>query len=226
MNPFTALLLVTTLTTPPPTTLVLKTGDRIDVSGPIREEHRRVIFRTAAGTLYSIPLEEVDIEATRVAVPAVLAQKPQDDRMKLKVSEAERDRLLRNLEQNHSGTPSNPERNLEVHPSREITETPTDKANSDEWRWRREARAHDDEVRRAQEELDLINDRIEQLQQQIHGFLSLGYKPQQFTYQTRELEVARAQLSRAALELTRAKRANDEFRDDARRMGVLPGWLR
>jgi len=34
------------------------------------------------------------------------------------------------------------------------------------------------------------------------------------------------QIPAAELEVTRAERANAQFRDDARKQGILPGWLR
>ena len=99
------LLFATATSLPQPiltTTLILRDGTRFEVVGPIREEQGRIIFRS--GTLYSIPVREVDMEATRAAVTkAVLVTVDQDP--KLKVSAAERDRLLRELEQNHSGGP-------------------------------------------------------------------------------------------------------------------------
>src|SRR5438105_558965 len=107
--PFAALLLALTITgatipapAPVTTTLILRNGTRFEVEGPIREEQARIIFRTS-GALYSIPLADVDMEATRAAVtrPVIVTA---DSSKKLKVSSAERDRLLRELEQNHSGT--------------------------------------------------------------------------------------------------------------------------
>jgi hypothetical protein len=81
-------------------------------------------------------------------------------------------------------------------------------------------------VRRAREELQLLETRIEQLRSEIHSFVSQGYKPRQFSYQTSELVRAEERLPYAQLALERAQRANEQFRDDARRMGILPGWLR
>ena len=41
-----------------------------------------------------------------------------------------------------------------------------------------------------------------------------------------ELVQTQEQIPRAELELHRAQREHDQFRDDARRQGVTPGWLR
>src|SRR5512140_1534785 len=88
------------------TTLILRNGSRFEVEGPIREEEGRIIFRSG-GSLYSILLRDVDLDATRAAITKPVVATNDADR-KLKVSGAERDRLLRELEQNHSGTPSVP----------------------------------------------------------------------------------------------------------------------
>jgi hypothetical protein len=106
MNPLAILLLATAISTAQPiltTTLILRNGTHFDVDGPIREDNGRIIFRTS-GSLYSIPLSDVDLEATRAAVTKPVVATSDADR-KLKVSPAERDRLLRELEQNHSGKP-------------------------------------------------------------------------------------------------------------------------
>jgi hypothetical protein len=218
MNALATLLLVTALTIPTPT-LVLRNGARIDVDGgSVRQEEARIVFRSA-GTLYSVPAAEVDLEATRAAGANVTVVKAEPG--KLKVSREERERLLRELEKNHAGTPASPEA-LKTPPApREAA------ANSeDEWAWRRSARAHEEAVRRAKEEVQLLNDRVEQLRQQIRTLTSLGYRPNQFTYQTSELQLTIDSIPRAQLEVERAQRALDVFREDARKLGILPGWLR
>ncbi|HEX3579266.1 MAG TPA: hypothetical protein VHY33_11945 [Thermoanaerobaculia bacterium] len=214
------LLFATAASLPQPiltTTLILRNGTRFDVDGPIREERGRIIFRS--GTLYSIPLAEVDMEATRAAVTrSVLATIDQD--RKLKVSPAERDRLLRELEQNHSGTPAQALDLEKVVEPREAAD------KGDEWSWRNAARAHEETIRRAKENVALLRDRAELLKRQIEQFVALGYHAHQFTYQSSELQVTLDQIPAAELEVTRAERANAQFRDDARRQGIMPGWLR
>ena len=217
MNALATLLLLTALTIPTPT-LVLRNGARIDVDGSVRQEAGRVIFRSG-GTLYSVPVNEVDLDATRAAGENVTLVKAEPG--KLKVSKEERERLLRELEKNHAGTPASPE-SLKTPPA--PRETP---ANSeDEWAWRRSARAYEEAVRRAKEELQLLYDRAEQLRQQIRTLTSLGYRANQFTYQTSELQLTIDSIPRAQLEIERAQRALEVFREDARKMGILPGWLR
>lgn len=216
MHPL-ALLLAAALTIPSPL-LVLRSGERINVETGVRVEERTVVFRSA-GVLYSMPLSEVDLETTRSMVGMVVA-KPAD-RGKLKVSPAERDRLLRELEQNHSGKPA-PPGGLDVpQPSKEQSA-----ALDDEWSWRRAARSHEEAVRQAREEVELLQTRADQLRRQIENFVSLGYRPRQFTYQTSQLQLTLDAIPAAQLEVTRAQRALDQFKEDARKAGVLPGWLR
>src|ERR1700716_672374 len=104
MNPVTSILLITALSIPT-TTLVLRTGERIGVDGTVRVDGGQVLFRSG-GSLYSIPAAEVDLEASRATetpAPVRVEAGP-----KLRVSPEERERLLRDLEQNHSGTAASP----------------------------------------------------------------------------------------------------------------------
>jgi hypothetical protein len=221
MHALAILLLATAISTKQPivtTTLILNNGMRYDVDGPIREEQGRIVFRTA-GSLYSIPLGDVDLDATRAAVTKVVVVTNAGDR-KLKVSAAERDRLLRELEQNHSGKPAE---DLKLDPVAEPREAPE---KGDEWSWRNSARTHEETVRRAKEDVDLLRSRAEALRRQIEQFVALGYRPNQFTYQSSELQLTIDRVPAAELEVTRAQRAFDQFREDARKQGIMPGWLR
>ena len=221
-----ATILFLTALTIPPTTLVLTSGHRIDIEGPIQEENGKVIFRQAGGALYTIPLAEIDVEATRLASNPPTVVRPEQAK-RLKVSAEERRRLLAELSNNHSGVPASAEQQTIPEPApREPREPATPKVNNEEWSWRQQARAYEEGVRRAQENLDLLLDRRDQLRSQISGFLSLGYKPTQFTYQTRQLLLTEEQIPYAELEVRRAERLWADFRDDARRQGILPGWLR
>ncbi|HEX2832058.1 MAG TPA: hypothetical protein VHW00_03535 [Thermoanaerobaculia bacterium] len=224
-----AILLLVVLTT---STLVLRSGDRIDVDGPIQEKNGVITFKSE-GRLYSMPLEEIDVEASNKADDAIAAEEAEakaiaeeEERMrKLRVSPEERKRLFEELAKNHNGTPAPKQRLLEEPvPSKSAEQVAGEKR--DEWSWRREARSYEDAVTRAKEELALLEARIEELQSQISGFLSQGFKPSQFTYQTTQLERTKAQIPRAQLELQRAQRELDRFREDARKQGIMPGWLR
>jgi len=223
----TLLLAVTIAQSPAPsapapitTTLILRNGTRFEVEGPIREEQARIIFRTS-GRLYSIPLTDVDLDATRAAVTKAIVV-TSDSGKKLKVSAPERDRLLHELEQNHTGKPSSSAVADRLPEAREAAEP----RNGDEWSWRAAARAHEEAIRRAKENVELLRNRESALKQQIQQFFGLGYRANQFTYQSSELEITEAQLPAAELEVTRAQRENDQFREDARKQGITPGWLR
>ncbi|HEY6139493.1 MAG TPA: hypothetical protein VI670_17160 [Thermoanaerobaculia bacterium] len=211
------LLLLTALTIQTPT-LVLRDGARLDVDGSVRVEQGKVIFRSA-GSLYSIPEGDVDLTATRAAAaaPVVKAGKT----MRLKVSEEERDRLLRELEKNHSGTPSTATLPPLPPPQPDAAPSP-----AEEWRWRRDAQMYEEAIRRAREDLDLLKTKAEQLRSHIAGLLSLGYKPNQFTYDSTQLQYAIEQIPRAELEVARAERAYAQFKENARMMDIPPGWLR
>jgi hypothetical protein len=220
MHALAILLFATATAFPQPiltTTLILRNGTHFEVDGPIREERGRIIFRS--GTLYSIPVAEVDMDATRASLTKTVLATVDQDR-KLKVSPAERDRLLRELEQNHSGGPAQA-RNVE-----KVAEPHEASDNGDEWSWRSAARAHEEAIRRAKENVALLRDRAEMLKRQVEQFVSLGYRPHQFTYQSSELQLTLDQIPAAELEITRAERANAQFRDDARKQGIMPGWLR
>jgi hypothetical protein len=210
-------LLLTAITFPTPT-LVFRGGARVDVDGSVRVDQGRVIFRSG-GALYSVPEGEVDLTATRVAGTVSVVKA--DPTMRLKVSEAERIRLLKELEENHNGTPS-----TATLPPLPAVEAEQPAPPGDEWSWRRNAQDYEESVRRAHEELDLLTSKAEQLKSHIAGLLSLGYKPQQFTYDSTVLQYTVEQIPRAELEVSRAERAFALFKENARKQGVPPGWLR
>jgi hypothetical protein len=207
-------------------TLVLHSGDRIPVEGKPVEKDGVLTFRSA-GKLYSLPVSEVDrVEETEVpadeAKPVAIEAKKASAPRRRVVSEEERRRLLAELEKNHTGTTPLPPPELPPAPTREEAK----EMRREESSWRREARFHEEAVRRAREEVELLETRAIDLQSKIQSLVSQGYKPKQFTYDTTQLEQTLAQLPYARLEVTRAARAQEQFREDARRDGVLPGWLR
>ena len=219
MNPLLLLLVLNS-------TLVLHSGDRIPVEGKPAEKDGVLTFRSA-GKLYSLPASEVD-RVEEAGTPedgpkpvAIEAKKASPPKRRV-VSEEERRRLLAELEKNHTGTAPLPPPLLPPPPTREEAK----ELRREESSWRREARFHEEAVRRAREELELLETRAIDLQSKIQFLVAQGYKPKQFTYDTTQLEQTLAQLPYARLEVTRAMRAQEQFREDARREGVLPGWLR
>jgi len=211
-------LLLTAITIPTPT-LIFRGGKHVDVDGSVRVDQGRVIFRSG-GALYSVPEGEVDLTATRAA--GTISVVKADPTMRLKVSEAERIRLLKELEQNHTGTPST----ATLPPLSAAVEREQPAPPGDEWTWRRDAQNYEESIRRAHEELDLLTTKAEQLKAHIASLLSLGYKPRQFTYDSTALQDTVEQIPRAELEVTRAERAFALFLENARKQGVPPGWLR
>jgi hypothetical protein len=200
------------------TTLVLWSGDRIAVDGTVREEDGVVTFR-AGGTLYSMPAAEIARITTDERPPAAVAPPV----VRLRVSSEEKQRLIAELEKNHSGAAAPPEQKvLPEPPPRPDVEAQT----REEWAWRRDARAHEEAVRRAREELALLEERADVLRSKIHALVAQGFKPRQFTYDTTELARTLERIPYAELEVVRAERALTQFREDARRQGILPGWLR
>src|SRR5262245_56048314 len=109
----------------PTHTLVLKAGFHFAVDGVVTEQDGHVLFRSG-GALYSWPSSEVDFEATRIAA-AVVEVRASDDRLRIKVSETEKQRLLRELEQNHHGAPASPDAGKVPHDPSEYM-TPAEKA--------------------------------------------------------------------------------------------------
>lgn len=212
-----ALLLLLTITT---STLVLRSGDRIKVDGPVTEANGVVTFRSD-GLLYSVPASEV--EASRTESPEVAREEAAKPVRRLAVSAEERDRRLRELEKNREGKPvAQPALRLPPPPSKEEAA----EMRREEREWRERARDYEEAVRRAYEELQLLYDRIERLENEVRTFLALGLHPRQFTYQTSRIVLTRERIPAAQLEIERAERALAQFREDARREGVLPGWLR
>lgn len=196
------------------TTLVLRSGATIDVDGAITQKDGRVVFRSADGALYSLKASEVERMVTP-AEPVIVRPEPK----KLKLSAEERERLLRELENSHGGTA------LPLSPTL-VAPPPAKDTTDDEWRWRRESRAHEESLRRAKENVTLLVERVERLQNEIRGLIGLGFKPNQFSLQALQLQSTLEQIPYAQLEVSRAQRELDQFRDDARKQDIMPGWLR
>jgi hypothetical protein len=241
-----ALLALTALSTPS-NLIVLRTGEQISVSGGVTLEGSRAVFRTPDGSLFSLPVDEIDVEATAdpSAAPApprrvrsAAENKALEDLIRsttsktlsnrtLVVSDEEKRRLLDELKDSR-GTPVAPrpyERVTQDESSSNAKETAGPRT-SDEWYWRDRARGYQERVRQQKENLQMLISKEQQLSDEIIGFLNLGYNGDQFSYQVLSLARVRDQIPYARLELERAERALAHFMDDARRQGILPGWLR
>jgi hypothetical protein len=226
------ILALAALATENPPALVLRSGVTIPVSGRITEVGQTLIFRSN-GTLYSIRNSEVDFELTnRLAEESLRPKKEESNVAALKVSAEERDRLLKELEKSRAAAPSiaSLAQQRPTPPATRELVVPERRAAADtkdeERYWRHRSKSYEENLRQRQEDLDFLRKKEQRLEDDILGFLSLGYKPNQFSYQVRELERAREDQERAELELRRAQRQLEEFQDEARREGILPGWLR
>jgi hypothetical protein len=236
MGSFLTLLFLAATLVARPAALVLRSGERLPVTGEVRISGSSVIF-TSNGRLFSLPLSELDIEATNVATEISVTPGADEAALKLRVSTEERDRLLRELERQRVEK-KKPAKNAAqptpqstsarpVSATVDVSAPPDPEAQRQEERyWRDQARRYEEDLRRRQEDLALIKQRVQKLQDEIISLLSLGYKPEQFSYQVLQLERSRDQVAQAELEVTRAERVLSQFREDARREGVLPGWLR
>ncbi len=217
------LLLITALTLPA-NVLVLRSGQQIDIVSA-REDNGRIIFRTPAGALYSLPADEVDLQAT----PASAAREAQEPSRtaalkKLKASEAERKRLIEDLEQNHCGQPAAPLKLEPLPPAPTLEQVAA--RTEDEWTWKNRSKSLQEAVLQARENRDLLASRADALRAHISGLISLGYKPSQFSYDTSVLQVTLEQIPYADLQITRAERALADFLEEARQRGIQPGWVR
>jgi hypothetical protein len=202
-------------------TIVLRSGDRIVAEGDIREDRGVVIFRSN-GALYSIRTEEIE-----KILPGTESNQsePEEEVRRLRTDPETTRKLIAGIEQNRSAPPIPLPAVLERPPA-PPTQAEVEQQKRDENEWRRQARAHEEAILRAREELALLEQEIAALEREIQTLFALGYKPRQFTHETTRLERLRERLPRARLEIERAERAWANFREDARRQGILPGWLR
>jgi len=228
-------------------TLVLNTGQRLAIEEEVRIEEGLVVFRAEGGPLYSIPLSEVDLARTeqaneapkRESVPAGPKRSSDEARLDLErmladrslagrqivVSEEEKQRLIEEAARSR-GIPVEPPPVTAGEDLVVAGVTDEGRGDRDEWYWREKSRGYHDRVTRAKEELAFLADKEQRLQDEILGLLSLGYNPNQFNLQVLQLAHTRDSIPRAQLNLQRAERDLARFKDDARRQGILPGWLR
>lgn len=232
-----AILAVAALITPEPPALALQSGLTMPVVGRVEVVGETVIFRRTGGTLYSLPVDEIDFDATnRMAEEALRPKTNNSNVAALKVSPEERDRLLKELQkskakpapagaQPQTAPPPAPPVAEPVAPPQPSVETKKDTRDEERY-WRNRYRAQEENIRQRQEELQYLIDKEQRLEDQILGFLSLGYKPNEFSYQVLQLERAREGIERARMDLERANRAMEQLLDEARLEGAMPGWLR
>ena len=212
------------------TQLVLKSGHKMPIDGPVRVEKGAAVFRHASGVLYSLPLSEIDVAATEEAngLTATAPAEPKateesKEKLRLAVTPEQKEKLLRDLEKSR-GTPV-PQRPL---PSAEslVSDEIDVRERDDEEYWRSESRRLEENLRRRRDDIELQKRRLQRLEDEIRMLVGSGTPTDQFAGNIMQLEDARAALDQAYLDLERAERELGDFRDRARQLGILPGWLR
>ncbi|MFN2443933.1 MAG: hypothetical protein ABR517_14760 [Thermoanaerobaculia bacterium] len=224
-----------------PEQILLRSGQAIPVRGEVREDGNRLVFVTPSGRLYSIPIEEVDLEAMARAAepktpedgaadgesPETAAEPPA--RREIRVSEEEKRRLLEELSRNRGGKAAPVPKSLTPEGLEEELERSARKREADEVqaeRWRERARARREALTMARENLAALQARERRLQDEILTLSSMGYGGDQMSAQILQLELARSQMDGAREAIGAAERAWADLQEDARRAGALPGWLR
>ena len=228
---FISLLLGAALLAGPIDRVLLRSGQVIAVSGEVRQEAGKLLFRTPAGVLYSIAVAEVDFAAMAQTGPREDPIEEHDRQTrhpakKLNVSPQERDRLLAELE----GKKGSPPGDVEVlSPEKPEKTKPNSSRESDpgaEERWRAEARAAREAIEARKRELETLARRARELDDQLRTLLSSGYDPNLLSAQARELDTTKNRITATQEALRDAQRNLTDLQERARRAGVLPGWLR
>jgi hypothetical protein len=231
-----AILLAASFLTSPVEQIVLRSGAVIDVLEVVKLERGRVVFAGADGSLFSIRLSEIDVEATdaRLGRPG---EDPEDPMIrprgesselepvtrKLPVSEEEKKRILAEMEKkSHTGRAAPEVVYEEPEPDLKVSV----EGRTDEEEWRRRARALRDAVDRAKKELDLAIRQERQLNDVVLFFAGRSGDASNYGYLVHQLQDVRSMIPRLRISLEQAEQAWLRFQDDARRQGVLPGWLR
>lgn len=233
MMTFTATMLLAVTLISSPEALVLRSGERIAVDGNVSLAAGSYVFRSG-GTLYSLPEREVDVEATnRVEASrrAALEHDRSTGPVKMRATPEQREKIFEKL--NNTATSSSPAPRQPAAPSLPPVPQPPPRdepspaeQKQEERYWREESRRHHQDVERWREELAFLERREQKLEDEILMLMNLGYKSREFSREVLQLELTREGQERAQMELARAERALQQFLTDARREGILPGWLR
>ena len=197
----------------------------------IERSERLILLKTRAGVVYSIPRESIRSESdgaetatsrkTSVARPQRAGRLPEK---KIRVDEEEKKRLLAELEKNHSGKVP-PKQSWETAKPVAAAETVEVTERSDETYWREEARKRTEGVRRAREHYELLTRREQEIEDQVRMLLGRVHNDH-LGHHMIALADTRTMREQARLDIDRAQRDLDALHDDARREGILPGWLR
>ena len=227
---FISLLLGAALLAGPVDRVLLRSGQVIAVSGAIREEAGKLLFRSPAGVLYSIAIDEVDFAAMARTGPREdpIEEHDRETRhpaKKLNVSPEERDRLLAELERK-KGPPSGKVELLSPEKPEKLKPKSRESDPGAEERWRAEARAAREAIEARKRELEALSQRARELDDQLRTLLSSGYDPNLLSAQVRELDTTKNRITATQEALRDAQRNLTDLQERARKAGVLPGWLR
>lgn len=228
--------------------LVLRSGAVMEIGEVVTVEDGALLFLSTDGTLYSLPMSQVDVVATESRMARrVTSGDPRTERDggskpasegapsprlpvpdQLPHSEEEKRRILAELESySHTGSGHGrqPPRAADGREKSSDLEISVE-GSGEEDEWRRTAREYEARIATLEEELGLMKRRERQLNAQLLYLSGSTGDATQYSYLVNELENLRAAIptARRALEATRARYR--EFRTRARRAGVPPGWLR
>ncbi|HEU5161600.1 MAG TPA: hypothetical protein VFV54_00505, partial [Thermoanaerobaculia bacterium] len=188
-----SLLLAAALAAGPVDRVLLRSGQVIAVSGQIRQADGKLLFRSPAGVLYSIAIEEVDFAAMAQTGPKEdpieeMDRETRHPAKKLNVSPEERDRLLAQLEKKKGTSPGKAELLSPEPPEKEKPKPSKAPDPAAEERWRAEARAAREAVESRKRELEALKQRATTLEDQLRTLLSSGYDPSLLSAQALELD--------------------------------------
>lgn len=200
------------------------------MSGPVTIEEGKVLFHLANGTLVSMPSKEIDLDATRALASTAPLRRPMPaaERKRLRVSVDEKQRLLANLQKSRAGA-SVSRKSLPAPLPASLDTTDMDvevEARGDERYWKSTSRELRENVKRATEEVQWLEAREQRLGDELLALRAYGYDSRHFSDRVFELQDTRDAIEGAKLDIARAKRELAQFQDDARKQGILPGWLR
>jgi len=229
----TLILLATLLFEQPVKTLVLQSGHRIEIQGDVLKQSDKAVFRNLNGVAYSLPISEIDMDATLgrstdakgSAPKAEAAEAAEGSSKKIKVSEEEKKALLEKLSHNHSGqAPPEPE----AAPARDYASSEPARAKrgeGDEDAWRQRARNARENVRAAQDRLQTLEEQEQRLEMQVRTLMGLS-DTEGFATLVRQLEDTRTMAGYAWDNVAAAQRNLHALEEEARVKDILPGWLR
>lgn len=195
------------------------------------EQNGKAVFRNVNGVAYSLPLTEIDIDATlgKTEVDEGAAGKTaenQDSSKKIKVSEEEKKALLEKLSHNHSGQAPPTPAARPAH-ERTVAETaPAKRNDGDEAAWRQRARTARERVRAAQDRLQTLQDQEQRIEMQVRALMGVASDTEGFASLVRQLEDTRSLVGYARDGVAEAQRELSALQEEARVKDILPGWLR